>query len=43
MSSSNSRGPEVREKMLKIRKGWNANEELRVSSYLVLTAWRGFH
>ncbi len=28
------------ENLLKIRKRWNGDEELRVSSYLVLTVWR---
>ena len=31
------------ESLLKIRKGWNEIEELRVSSYLVLTTWRIVH
>jgi len=43
MSFSNPKGSETRKNLLKIRKEWNENEELRVSSYLVLTAWRIVH
>jgi len=40
---SNPRGPEEQEIMLKIRKGKNSIEELRVSSYLVLMASKIVH
>ena len=41
--SSNPRGSEKWEKLLKIKKGCNENEELRVSSYLVLMVQRIVH
>jgi len=43
MNSLNLKGLEAGKNLLKIRKGWNENEELRVSSYLVLTAQRIVH
>lgn len=43
MNSSNPRGIEEWENLLKIKKGWNENEELKVSSYMILMAWRIVH
>jgi len=38
-----TQGPRKMEKLAQIKKICNENEELRVSSYLVLTVWRIVH